>query len=476
MERVLSVYQMQQADKFTIEKLGICQEELIKRAGEAVANVIKEHYFGGRVLVCVGKGNNGKDGLEVADILSKTHGFTVSIFNAETCFYKLFDKDYDLVVDCLFGTGLNKVVEGKYAEIINKINSLSAVKIACDIPSGINGDTGEVMGVAVKADMTIAIQEYKFGHFFGDGIDYCGQVVCKDIGISVWDEDIVKRVSENEAKTLFEKRKRNVNKGSFGKTCIIGGSQDFSGSVILSSNAVSALKSGVGYSYLVVPKTLYNAYVGKMPECILIALDTNTDKVDEENLNKVLHCDTIAVGMGMTATMNTYNLIEYLLKNYNGTLIIDADGLNVLSKFGKECLKNKTCKVVLTPHLGEFSRLLGKEKAEIKQNLVGLSKQFAKEYNVISAVKSAVSLITDGEETYINTAGCSGMAKAGSGDALSGLIAGVLARSNVSVESVAGVLYVFGKAGEFAEKDGCEFTITATEIIGQFANVIKRLN
>ena len=104
------------------------------------------------------------------------------------------------------------------------------------------------------------------------------------------------------------------------------------------------------------------------------------------------------------------------------------------------------------------------------------SKQFAKEYNVILAVKSAVSLITDGEETYINTAGCSGMAKAGSGDALSGFIAGVLARSNVSVESVAGVLYVFGKAGEFAEKDGCEFTITATEIIGQFANVIKRLN
>ena len=476
MERVLSVYQMRQADKFTIEKLGVSEEELVKRAGQAVANAIKKYYFGGRVLVCVGKGNNGKDGLVVAEILSKTHGFSVSVFNTDTCFFKLFEKKYDIVIDCLLGTGINRVVEGKYAKIIDKINKLNAVKIACDIPSGINGDTGEIMGVAVKADMTIAIQEYKLGHFLGDGIDYCGKVICEDIGISVWDDDVVKKISKTEAKRLFEQRNRNVNKGNFGRTSIIGGSQDFSGSVVLSSNAVSALKSGVGYTYLTVPKTLYNAYVGKNPECILIALDTDCDKLDEISLNKVLSCNTIAVGMGMTTSKSTYNVIEFLLKNYSGTLIIDADGINVLSIYGKECLKNKKCEVVLTPHLGEFARLLGKDKQETSKDIINLSKQFAKEHKVILAVKSAVSLITDGEETFINTSGCSGMAKAGSGDALSGFLAGVLARNALSVESVASVLYLFGKAGELAQKFGSEYTITTTEIIEQFANAINDLN
>ena len=475
MERVLSVNQMQQADRFTIEKLGICEDELVKRAGDAVASVIKEHFLGGRVLVCVGKGNNGKDGLVVADILSKQHGFSVSVFNAETCFYKILEKDYDIVVDCLFGTGLNRNIEGKYADIINKINSINAFRIACDIPSGINGDTGEIMGVAVKSNMTIAIQEYKLGHFFGDGIDYCGQVICKDIGISVWDEDVVKKVGETEAEHLFERRNRNVNKGSFGKTCLIGGSQDFSGSVLLSASATCALKSGVGYTYLVVPSTLYNAYVGKKPECILIAINIDENKVDNIALNKILTCNSIAVGMGMTTSKSTYNVVNFLLKNYNGTLIIDADGLNSLSKYGKECLKDKKCQVVLTPHVGEFARLLGVDKTQISKDIVLYAKNFAKEFGVILAVKSAVSVITDGEETFLNTTGCSGMAKAGSGDALSGLIAGVLARTSFSAENVAGCLYVFGKAGEFAQKKGCDYTITTTEIIEQFPSVIKGL-
>ena len=472
MERVLSVSQMQKADKFTIENLGIGEDELVKRAGEAVASVVKEHFLGGRVLVCVGKGNNGKDGLVVADILSKTHGFSVSIFNS----VKLLDKEYDIVIDCLFGTGLNRNIDGKYLDIINKINSMNAFKIACDIPSGLNGDTGQIMGVAVKANMTIAIQEYKLGHFLGDGIDYCGKVICKDIGISVWDEDVVKKIGKNEAKTLFEPRNRNVNKGNFGKTCIIGGSQDFPGSVILSSNATCALKSGVGYTYLAIPKTIYNAYVGKNPECILIALDLKKESADIEALQKVLQCQSIAVGMGMTAEKSTYNIVEYLLKNYSGTLIIDADGLNALSKFGKECLKNKKCKVILTPHVGEFSRLIEKDKKQINTDIIKLSQEFAKEFGVILAVKSAVSIITDGEETYINTSGCAGMAKAGSGDVLSGLVAGLMARTDACVENVASALYVFGKAGEFAEKKGCEFTITASEIIEQFPSVIKSLN
>ncbi len=471
MERILTVCQMQKADNFTINTLGISEEELVFRAGESVAEVIKQQFFGGRVLVCVGKGNNGKDGLIIADILKKTHGFSVMVFDSENPCYALFDKPFDILVDCLFGIGLNRQIEGKYKEIIDRINALDCYKISCDIPSGINGDNGKVMGVAVKANLTVAIGEYKVGHFLGDGIDYSGKLVCKDIGISVWDDKFIKRIDARDAKKCFEKPNRNVHKGSFGKACIIGGSEDFTGSVLLSANSLTALKSGVGYTYLCVPKNLFNAYVGKNPECILMAFDNDL----ATSFDKVLECDTIAVGMGMGNTERTYKIVCYLLANYKGTLIIDADGLNALSKYGVDALKDKKCNVILTPHVGEFSRLCGQDKEGLTNNLISSAVSFAKHYNVKLAVKSAVSIITDGDEIYINTTGCSGMAKAGSGDVLAGLIAGTIARNSNEMDSLLSALYLFGKAGEKAQELGCEFTVTASEIIQQFPSVIKGL-
>ncbi len=471
MERILTVCQMQKADSFTINTLGTQQEELIFRAGEGVATVIKEKFFGGRVLVCVGKGNNGKDGLVIADILSKTHGFSVKLFDSENPDYNLFNKPFDIIVDCLFGVGLNRNIEGKYKEIINKINSIDCYKIACDIPSGINGDNGKIMGTAVKCDMTVAIGEYKVGHFLCDGIDYSGKVIVKDIGISVWEDNFIKRISDIDAKKCFEIPNRNVHKGSFGKTCIIGGSEDLTGSVLLSANSLTALKSGVGYTYLCVPKSLFNAYVGKNPECILMAFDEDFSAT----IGKVLSCDSVAVGMGMSCCELTYKIVSYLLANYSGTLIIDADGLNALSKYGKGVLKDKKCSVILTPHIGEFARLLSIDKESLTDNLIKYAVNFAREYNVILAVKSAVSVITDGEEVYLNTTGCSAMARAGSGDVLSGLIAGTIARNDNQMESLLSAMYLFGKAGEKAQEKGSVFTVTASEIIEQFQSVIKDL-
>ena len=471
MERILTATQMQKADNFTINVLGISQDELVERAGKSIADVIKNQFLGGRVLVCVGKGNNGKDGLVVADILKKKHGFSVAVFDSENPCYEIFDNQFDILVDCLFGVGLNRRIEGKYKEIIDKINDINCYKISCDIPSGINGNNGKVMGVAVKADLTIAIGEYKVGHFFGDGIDYCGKIIVKDIGISVWEDNFIKRIDSRDAKKCFEKPNRNVHKGNFGKACVIGGSGDYSGSIILSANSLTALKSGVGYTYLCVPKSLFDAYVGKNPECILLTFDEDV----KGSLEKVLFCDSIAVGMGMGAKEQTYKIVCYLLENYTGTLIIDADALNALSKFGKDVLRNKKCNVILTPHVGEFGRLCGKDKDYLSDNLIDEAINFAKQYSVKLVVKSAVSIITDGEDVYLNTTGCSGMAKAGSGDVLSGLIAGVTARCSGEMESLLSALYVFGKAGEKAQELGCEFTVTASEIIAQFPSVIKNL-
>ena len=478
MERILSVTEMRAADEYTINTLGVAEDELVFRAGKAVADEIIRRYHGGRVLVCIGKGNNGEDGKVVAKLLSGKHGFTVSTLTISNGIFKLFDKKYDIIVDCIFGTGLNRQVEGKYKTAIEKINSSGAIVVSCDIPSGLNGDNGQVLGVAVKAQLTVAIQEYKLGHFLGEGPDYCGRVVAKDIGISIWGDDFVKRFNDESVSKFFPRRARHVNKGCFGKACLIGGSKKYSGSVLLSANSLCALKMGVGYVNTVVPESMFAAYVGKVPECILTPIKDKDGfaVLDEKTLNSILNYDSIAVGMGMGCDINTHEIISYLLENYTGKLLIDADGLNALAKFGKDCLKNKKCTVILTPHVTEFSRILGKDKTEIIVNPIETAKEFAKEYDVIVLLKDAVSVITDGEEVYLNTTGSPAMAKAGSGDVLSGLIAGILARTNESLLATVSGAYLFGKMGECAEKEQNEYTVVATDLIDALPKVINNLN
>ncbi len=477
MERILSSEQMRNADSYTIEKLGVCSEILVERAGRAVADEILKRFFGGRVLVCVGKGNNGADGKIIAEILSNKHGFSVSVLNISSGFFKMLDKKYDIIVDCIFGTGLNRYVDGKYKIAIDKINSSGAYVVSCDIPSGLNADTGKVMGVAVKANLTIAIQEYKLGHFLGQGIDYSGEVVAKDIGISIWCDDCVKRLNDASVRKYFPSRKRNVHKGCFGKTVVIGGSKSFSGSVLLSANALTSLKMGAGYSTLVVPEILFNSCVGLNPECILncVADDGEFIVFDEKKLKQYLQSDCIAIGMGMCVSKGVYETINFLLENYDKTLIIDADGLNSLSTYGVEILKTKKCKVVLTPHVMEFARLCGVEKQSILDDFINSAKSFAKDYDVTVILKNAVSVITDGEQTFINTTGCSGMAKAGSGDVLTGILSGILSRCDDLVEGSAVGCYVFGKAGEYAQREQNEYTMTASDIISSLPLVVNNL-
>ncbi len=477
MERVLTAQQMRFADKFTIEKLGVCENELVFRAGKSVADEILKRFIGGRVLVCVGKGNNGNDGRVVAEILSSVHGFSVNILSVDNGIFKLFEKKYDIIVDCIFGTGLNKEVTGKYMFAIEKINSSNAFVVSCDIPSGLNGDNGIVMGIAVKADLTIAIQEFKIGHFLNDGPDYSGEVILKDIGISVWEDEFIKRFTKTDSLNFFAKRNKNVNKGNYGKACVIGGSKKYSGSVCLSALSLCALKIGAGYSYLAIPETLFNNYMLKVPECILVTGkdDGNYFVYDQEVLNEIINFDAISFGMGMGVNIEIYKMLTFLLKNYKGKLVIDADGLNVLSLYGIDILKEKACNVILTPHIGEFSRLIGVDKNLLISSPIEYAKEFAKEYGATVLLKSATSIITDGNEVILNTTGTPAMAKAGSGDVLSGIICGLLARTDDVLHAVATSAYVFGKAGEIATKKSNEYSLLATDVVGALPDAINFL-
>jgi len=476
MERILSSEQMRSADKFNIENLGISEETLIYRAGSAVAEEVNRRLKGGRVLVCVGKGNNGKDGEVAAKILSNIHGFTVATLNVYNGIFKMFDKKFDIIVDCIFGTGLDREITGRYKEAIERINSSGAYVVSCDIPSGLNANTGKVMGAAVKADLTIAIQEYKLGHFLNDGKDYCGKIILKDIGLSVWDNDFALRLEKSDVAKFFPERKHNVNKGDFGKSAIIGGSKKYSGSSLLSMNALSAYKVGTGYSFLFVPECVFGSVVGLYPETIVSSIkdDSNNFIFDKETLDNAMKNDAIAFGMGSGVTEEVYKSLKYLLENYTGNLIIDADGINSLAKFGKEILKNKKCKVVLTPHVKEFSRLCEKDVPTITENS-NIAIDFAREFKVVIALKSNTTIITDGEKVILNTTGSPCMAKAGSGDVLSGLICGILSRSDDVFMGVSSACYLFGLAGEIAEKEQNSYSVTASDIIYCIPKAINSL-
>lgn len=477
MERILSVEQMQAADRYTIEKLGISEEILIERAGRAVAEEITRRFRGGRVLVCIGKGNNGKDGEVIASVLSGIHGFSVNTLSVSNGIFKMLDIKFDIIVDCIFGTGLNREVEGKYKTAIEKINASGAFIVACDIASGLNGNTGKPMGTAVKADLTVAIQEYKLGHFLNDGPDYSGEVIAKDIGISIWGEDYAYRLSGDDAKVFFEKRKRNVNKGNFGKALVIGGSKKFPGSILLSYSALCALRAGAGYCTLAVPESLYGVYSARIPECIMETVPDNGESMifDEKTLSGFLSYSSISVGMGMGVSEEIYKILKYLIENYTGNLVIDADGLNALSKFGTEILKNKKCDILLTPHVGEFARLLKAKKDIIMSDIINLSKEFARRFGIVLLAKSAVSVITDGEKTVINTTGSPCMAKGGSGDVLSGFAAGIFARNPISIESASTAAYIFGRAGEICEKEQNTYTVIAEDLIRALPRAINSL-
>lgn len=478
MEKILSTTQMRNADEYTINSLCVPSSELVLRAGRVVAEEILKRFNRGKVLVVVGLGNNGADGKVVAQILSKNNNFLVDLLDVTQDDLTLFENIYDIIVDCIFGTGLNREVTGKYKEAIERINQSNAYVVSCDIPSGINGDNGKTLGVSVKANLTVAIGEYKLGHFLFDGLDCAGEIVRKDIGISLISDNYVQRITNEEVAEFFMPRKRNSNKGTYGKSAVIGGSKSYPGSVVISYLGLLALKTGVGYSTICIPNSIYNAVATHHPECIIQTLKDDGDGFisDKDKLDVIMKNDALAFGMGVGVDNEKYKILCCLIENYVGRLIIDADGLNLLAKYGLDVLKKAKCQVVLTPHVKEFSRLSGKAVEQIILDPVGCAKEFSKEYGVIVVLKSATTVIADKDNAYVNTTGCSGLAKAGSGDALSGILCGLLAREDRVIDCVLCGCYLFGKTAELVMQNSSEYTMTITDVINALPSVIKGLN
>lgn len=291
-------------------------------------------------------------------------------------------------------------------------------------------------------------------------------------------------MTDELASRLFLPQKRTVNKGTFGKAYVIAGSEIYPGAALLS--ALAAEKVGAGYSGLFTVKKVSNAVLLRRPELITGTLPERRGKIAPPLFNKkaafsrVLGVESLAVGMGMTPGRGTYRTVKFLLANFGGTLIIDADGLNALAAFGTEILKsrNKNCRVVLTPHPAEFARLTGKNVTEILASPEKTAAAFAKEFGVTVLLKGADTIVTDGAETYRSGSGSPGMAKAGSGDVLSGILCGLFARKtrgNLPFSDpyiAAAGAFLAGRAGENAAFLRSPYTTDPVQEIDCLSSVI----
>ena len=267
-------------------------------------------------------------------------------------------------------------------------------------------------------------------------------------------------IDSRDVARFYPQRKRNTNKGDYGSANIIAGSDKYIGAAALACAA--ALKSGCGYVKLTSTEKVKLALAAKYPQVIYL------DECD-------LSSQSIAIGMGCGVSKELYDAIKFLTKNYSGTLIIDADGLNSLAKFGSDILKDGNCRIILTPHLKEFSRLTGKTMDEISQNPVKTAEEFAKALGVIVLLKGAASIITDGGNTAINTSGTTALAKGGSGDMLSGYMAGCVARGLSPFDAAICSAHTMGISAEISSEQKTDYCATAHDILNNLHLAVKYL-
>ena len=502
MKEVLSVELMRKSDALTIAG-GIPGVTLMRRAGEGILNAILEHAprtaLSQGVAIVTGSGNNAGDGYILALLLKERQIPCTLVrlsqrFSDDGRYYyeqclkngipdRMYDESVDfslfgVVVDCIFGTGFTGEATGLPANAIESINRSEAYIVSADINSGMNGDNGRA-STAVHSSLTVSIGSVKPGHFLGDAKDMISRLVNCDIGISPA-EPPFHLLEEADLVAILPRRKHNSNKSTYGYVTLIGGSSCYSGAIRLAAMANAAMQSGAGVTTVAAPKSLGDTIRNAILESTFFPLsdhDGDFHFSPSELDTLMARSRVIAFGMGIGNTADTALAVEHLLKNYTGKLIIDADGLNALAGLDTALLKNTSATVILTPHPMEFSRLLGNcSVTDVLTSPIALAKQYARENRVALLLKGASTIVTDGEEVLLVDRGCPGMATAGSGDVLSGVLAALFGYSPASpVLTTAAGAFICGYAGELAEGDLNAITMTAKDTVDYIRKAILHL-
>jgi len=477
--KIFDVQQLAEADKVTIKKQGITSEMLMERAANLVYNEIHSRLQGAQLPIKIfcGIGNNGGDGLVVGRLLlEQNYNVTIYVVNYSNARSKDFLANYnkikdisttwptlingredfpelsdeDFIIDAIFGIGLNRPLEDWVAQLVKHINKSRAFVVSIDMPSGLFADkTPSKKDAVIKAKFTLTFQAPKLVFFLPQVAEYLGDLQVLDIGLDreYLDKTSVKAllIDKQEAITFYIPRENFSHKGNYGHSLIIGGSYGKIGSISLT--AIAALRSGAGLVTIYAPKCGYQILQTVLPEAMVL-----TDKHENE-LSKIefeIKPDVICFGMGAGTSKITTIAFKELLEKTKDPMVIDADGLNILSK-EKELLKQVPENSVLTPHPKELERLVGKWKDDFEK--LEKARIFSKKYKLVLVIKGAHTITVSGDKLFVNNTGNPGMATAGSGDVLSGVITALISQGyEPAIAAVFGV-YLHGRAGDIsAEK------------------------
>lgn len=497
---------MQEMDKYAMEILAISEEILMENAGQAATAVLDREVGipGKHYAVVCGIGNNGGDGFVVARKIHSNGGIAHAFIigdvsrlkgaarsNFETMKKLAIDvkmvaslddirEDFsrvDGIVDGLFGTGLDREIKGIHQEIITLVNGAGKKVLSLDIPSGIDGNTGSVLGIAVKADYTIAFGLPKVGNLLYPGYAYGGKLYVSYISFppSLYNRNDLK--IETNITTPLPPRDPRAHKGSVGNCLFVAGAAGYFGAPYFS--AMSFLKAGGGYSRLAAPASIIGFLAPKGPEIVYLPQkETAMGSLALNNKDSLLalsaKADIAVVGPGLSLDEETQQLVRELVRDIPVPLIIDGDGITAVTK-EPDILRKRRAQTVLTPHLGEMSRLAGKTIAEIQVQAIPILQETSRLLQTVIVLKGAHSLIgfPDGH-IFINLNGNAGMATAGAGDVLTGTIAAMIGLGLPFDEAVRKGVFIHGLAGDLAAQEKGMDGMTAQDILEKVPGALSQ--
>ncbi|NLO47011.1 MAG: NAD(P)H-hydrate dehydratase [Clostridiales bacterium] len=503
--RLYTSSQMRAMDKYAIDNLNIPSTLLMENAAKAVADTAQRIAKNKKAAIFCGSGNNGGDGIAAARILLIA-GFEIKALlvsgkdkmteNSSEMSRRLMEaggilEDFQpddpelfaflsgcgVIIDAMLGTGLNSPLRGAYLKAVDIINGLNAPVVAADIPSGVSADTGEILGNAVMADVTVTFTGKKIGNAVEPGNVYSGEVVVADIGIPAGNApetcEKVFSMEHEDVKARLPRRKRISHKGDYGKIFIIGGSVGYTGAPFLAARA--ALRSGAGLIRLGVPASIYPVIASKCVETMPFPLqDDPSGKIDERAIPQVIkvlgESDLCLIGPGLGRSDGVEKLVRAVLCHARVPVVLDADGINAVCG-NINVLDRATHPLILTPHEGEYKRLggiLGRDRMKS-------AAEFSNRHGCVTVLKGHRSITAfPNRRIYINTTGNPGMAKGGSGDVLSGIIAALICQMPLDC-AVPSAVWLHGRAGDISARRFGEYSMTPSDLIEALPEAFKEI-
>lgn len=487
MRYLVNSHEMKNYDTNTIEQLHMPGMVLMERAALSFVEELKRLGADlSQVLIVCGTGNNGGDGLAIARLLRQMGHRTDAVLVGdrkksseqnlcqqkimEAHHYEIIDsipeeKEYTAVIDAVFGVGLSRNIEGEYEKLITRMNELSGEKYAVDIASGVSADNGAVLGIAFKADVTVTFAYGKVGMYLFPGNEYSGKVIVTEIGIreeSWFGKKPAVAALEDGDLLWMPRRKNHSNKGSFGKLLVIAGSINMAGAACLCGKAAYA--TGCGLVRIITPEENRMILQTVLPEAVLTTY--TEEKTDTDELTEAIKwADAIVAGPGIGKKKTAKKIINSVIKNASVPVLLDADALNLVAEDSSVLLHPHT-EMIVTPHLGEMSRLTGEGISYIQAHLLEVAEEFSRQYNVICVLKDEHTVTSvPNEQTYLNFSGNNGMATAGSGDVLSGIIGSLLAQGMSPEKAAPFGVFLHGKAGDKMKEKIGSYGMMASDLI-----------